>query len=587
MRRRIIEYMFLLALFAVLVLAVFAIPRIYAACEAQAYGALKSTAMAISVSQESRVDEHAFSAVYAAIRPIRITWIAPNGGILYDSHADPSTMENHANRAEIIQAIQNGEGRDSRLSETLNRKTYYYALRLLDGSVLRLSESHTTVLGVLLQSIPALLFAFLLVMVFVVFAAGKLTTLLMRPIDAIDLDHPAENNVYEELTPLLARLQAQSERIKQQIHTMEAHSVAFDTITENMVEGLVVLAGDGRVLSVNRTAARLFSVTADVAVNTHYMALTRDLRVHEAVELTLSGHTSEAKLLSGGRFYQLLANPVRSDGAPKGAILLFLDNTEREQAEEARREFSANVSHEIKTPLTSIAGYAEMLAAGMVKPEDTTETAEKIHAEALRMIALIEDIIELSKLDEGKAPAQKEPVELLSLSRDAMATLTAFAKAKEVSVTVEGEEATVSGVRSVLSEMLINLLENSIKYNQPCGKVHVNVTRTNESVAVMITDTGVGIAPEHQERVFERFYRVDKSHNRNTGGTGLGLSIVKHGAMLHGAKVTLKSKVGEGTEVKIIFFCRKPPAARFAGRDASLPQPVTLSQVQLNTARKT
>jgi len=546
--------MFLLVLLTVLVLAAFIMPRIYATYEEQAFSALKSTAMALSVSFEPNADERILSAVHAVIRPMRITWIAADGSVLYDSHADPSTLENNATRAEVIQAMRDGEGRESRLSETLNQKTYYYALRLLNDSVLRLSEAHSTALGILLKSIPILIFAFLLVMALVVFAAGKLTTLLVRPIDAIDLDHPAENDVYEELTPLLTRLQAQNERIDIQIHTMEAHSCAFDTITENMVEGLVVLAGDGMVLSVNWTAARLFSVTADSAVGKHYLALTRDLPVHNAVELTLSGHISEVKLVNCGRIYELLANPVLSDGAPNGAILLFLDITEREQAEEARREFSANVSHELKTPLTSIAGYAEMLAAGMVKPEDTVKTAEKIHAEALRMIALIEDIIALSKLDEGKAPAPKEPVELLSLARDVVDMLTAFAKAREVSITVEGEEATITGIRSVLSEMLINLIENGVKYNRTGGKIHVNVTRANESVIVAITDTGVGIAPEYQERVFERFYRVDKSHNRNTGGTGLGLSIVKHGAMLHGAKVTLNSTIGEGTEIMLEFL---------------------------------
>ena len=551
MRRRVIRSMFLLALCTVLVLAAFIAPGMYAAYEAQAYSALKSTAKAISIV--SGTDGQTLSAVHAAIRPTRITWISPNGSILYDSHANPSTMENHADRGEVIQAMRDGDGYASRLSETLNQKTYYYALRLLDGSVLRLSEAHGTALGILLESIPILIFVFLLVMVLCVVAAGKLTTLLVRPIDAINLDHPVENDVYEELTPLLARLQAQNERIDTQFHTMKAHSCAFDTITENMVEGLVVLARDGTVRSVNQTAARLFSSTADSAIGKHYMALTRDLLVHNAVELTLSGQISEAKLSSYGRIYQLLANPIRSDGAPNGAILLFLDITGREQAEEARREFSANVSHELKTPLTSIAGYAEMLSAGMVKPEDTAETVEKIHAEALRMITLIEDIMALSRLDEGKLPAQKEPVELLSLARDVVVMLTAFAKANKVSVTVEGEEATVSGIRPVLSEMFYNLIENGIKYNRAGGIVHVSVTRMNENVVMAVTDTGAGIAPEHQERVFERFYRVDKSHNRGTGGTGLGLSIVKHGAMLHGAKVTLKSKIGEGTEVDVAF----------------------------------
>ena len=536
MRRRIIGSMMLLALFTVLVLAAFIMPRVTATFEAQAYGTLKSAAGVLAVSLEQSTDARdTLSATYAAVRSIRITWIAPDGSIHYDSNADPAEMENHADRAEVIQAMQDGEGRDSRLSRTLNRQTYYYALRLPDGSVLRLSESHQTVLGALLSLIPVLIIAFILVMALGILIAGKLTALLVRPIDGIDLENPAENDVYEELTPLLARLQAQNQRIDAQLHTMEAHNRAFDTITENMAEGLVVLADDGTVLSVNRSAAQLFGVMSDTAVSGHYMALTRDLSVHNAVKLALSGSTAEARLERSGRIYQLLANPVLAEGVTSGAILLLLDITEREQAEETRREFSANVSHELKTPLTSIAGYAEMLAAGMVQPEDVPEAVGKIHAESRRMIALIEDILALSKLDEGKAPAEKEQVELISLAGDVAALLVASADAQGVSIAVEGEAATISGVRSVLEEMLFNLMENSIKYNKPGGKVRVSVMQTDEGVAVTVADTGVGIAPEHQERVFERFYRVDKSHSRSTGGTGLGLSIVKHGAMLHGA----------------------------------------------------
>ena len=555
MRRRIIGSMILLALFTVLVLAAFVMPRVTAAFETRAYGTLKSAASILSVSLEQAADAmDMLSATHVATRSLRITWIASDGGVLYDSNADPAEMENHADRAEVIQAMRDGEGRDSRLSRTLNRRTYYYAMRLADGSVLRVSETRQTVQGALTELIPSLILAFLLVMALGIFVAARLTALLVRPIDAIDLEHPAENDVYHELTPLLARLQAQNQRIDAQLHAMEAHNHAFDTITENMAEGLVVLADDGTVLSVNRSAARLFGVMPDTAVSGHYMALTRDLSVHDAVKHALSGSTAEARLERGGRIYQLLANPVLVEGDSRGAILLLLDITEREQAEETRREFSANVSHELKTPLTSIAGYAEMLAAGMVQPKDVPEAVGKIHAESRRMIALIEDILALSKLDEGKAPAEKEQVELLSTARDVAGLLAAAADAKKVSVTVEGEPATVSGVRSVLEEMLFNLMENSIKYNKPGGKVRVNVARTDEGVAVTVADTGVGIALEHQERVFERFYRVDKSHSRSTGGTGLGLSIVKHGAMLHGAKVTLKSEAGEGTEVEVVFL---------------------------------
>ncbi|MCL2810435.1 MAG: ATP-binding protein [Clostridia bacterium] len=556
MRKRIIGHMILLVLFTVLVLAAFIIPRVTAAFEAQAYGALKNAAGVLAASLDEPPEQPPEQSidVIAALRPIRVTWIAPDGSILYESNANPAEMENHGDRIEVIQAIQHGEGQDSRLSRTLNRRTYYYAQHLADGSVLRVSDTRQTVLGALLDLIPALILSFIVVMVLGALIASKLTALLVRPIDTLDLENPAENDVYEELTPLLTRLQAQNQRIDNQLHAIKSHGRAFDTITGNMAEGLVVLAADGTVLSINRSAARLFDAGADAVAGRHYMALARDLPMHDAVKLTLSGSTAEARLERNGRFYQLLANPVLMEGVPSGAILLLLDVTEREQAEETRREFSANVSHELKTPLTSIAGYAEMLAAGMVQPDDIPEAVGKIHAEARRMITLIEDILALSKLDEGQAPAPKEQVGLLSLARDVSALLSAAADAQQVSIMVDGEEAIVSGVRSILEEMLFNLMENSIKYNKPGGKVCVGVQNTGEGITVTVADTGVGIAPEHQERVFERFYRVDKSHSRSTGGTGLGLSIVKHGALLHEAKVALKSTVGEGTEIKVAFL---------------------------------
>ena len=555
MRRRIIRHMMLLTLLTMVVLAALILPRVTATFEAQAYGALKNAAGALSALWEPSEDVPAtLYAAYTANRSVRITWIAPDGSVLYDSNADPAEMENHADRAEVIQAIREAEGRDSRLSSTLNRRTYYYALRLTDGSVLRVSETRQTALGALLALIPMLVIAFILVMALGVVTAGKLTALLIRPIDSIDLEHPVENDVYEELTPLLARLQAQNLRIEAQLHDLEAHSRAFGTITENMAEGLIMLAGDGMVLSVNRSAAKLFDINPDMAMNGHYMALTRDLSVHDAVKLALSGSKAGTRLKRGGRIFQLLANPVLAEGMASGAILLLLDVTALEQAEETRREFSANISHELKTPLTSIAGYAEMLAAGMVRPEDIPEAAGKIYDEACRMITLIEDILALSKLDEGQAPAQREPVALLPLARHAANLLADAAQAQAILINVEGEDEAVLGVRSVLEEMLLNLMENSIKYNKPGGKVHVRVARKKEGVSVIVADTGVGIAPEHQERVFERFYRVDKSHSSSTGGTGLGLSIVKHGAMLHGANVTLKSKAGKGTEIEVLFL---------------------------------
>lgn len=569
--------MLLVALLTAVLLLAFTIPRVYSAFEGQAYGALESAARALAVgifgtatpdtagagdtaASATAATETTLRAARTALRPMRVTWVAPDGAVLYDSGADAATMENHADRAEVREALAADEGHDSRLSETLGEKTYYYALRLPDGTVLRLAESRRSVAGVAMGLVPSLIVILLLALAIAVFTADGLTVRLIKPVVAIDLDRPDENDVYEELTPLLGRLAAQNDRIAAQMRAMDEHTRSFDTITRNMSEGLVVLGKDGVVLSVNQSAVRLFGVTGARAATphypagSHYLVLDRDLVMRDAVERALSGSTAEAKLTRGGRVYQLLANPVLDGGAAGGAILLLLDITERERAEEARREFSANVSHELKTPLTSIAGYAEMLAAGMVRPEDTSEAAGKIHREALRLITLIEDILALSRLDERKAPAEKEAVALLSLADEVLSRLAPAANKAQVTLAAEGEDLAVTGVRSVLEEMLFNLVENGVKYNRAGGQVRVTVARADDGgVAVTVADTGVGIAPEHQEKVFERFYRVDKSHSRSTGGTGLGLSIVKHGAILHGARVALSSRVGEGTEITVTF----------------------------------
>ena len=479
----------------------------------------------------------------------RLTWIAADGTVLYDTQADAANLENHADRAEVSQALLTGSGESTRYSSTLLEKTSYYASRLSDGTVLRISVARQTLALLLLGMLQPTLLVVLAAIALAAFLATRLSKRIVDPLNAIDLDHPLEAKAYDELAPLLGRINRQHEQIETQLRELQKRTDEFTHITDNMQEGLVLLDSAGTVLSINPAAIKLFGADK-MCVGRDFLTVDRSPSLTRAIETAQQSGHSETRAELSGRVYQLDVSRIDSGSEHVGLVLLSFDITERETAEQARREFTANVSHELKTPLQGIIGSAELIENGMVKPEDMPRFIGHIRKEAQRLVALIADIIRLSQLDEG-VELPKEPVELLALSNEVAENLRAAAEKAEVSIHVDGEAATVSGVRRLLYEMLYNLCDNAVKYNKPNGSVRIHVENQEGSAVVSVMDTGIGIAPEHQDRIFERFYRVDKSHSKASGGTGLGLSIVKHAALYHGGKITLESKPDQGTEIRV------------------------------------
>ena len=479
----------------------------------------------------------------------RLTWIAPDGTVLYDTQADASTMENHAAREEVRQALATGEGESSRYSQTLLEKTIYVAKRLDDGSVLRICVSRQTLAVLLLGMLQPVLVILLAAVIFSALLAKRLSRRIVEPLNAIDLDHPLEAKAYDEIAPLLGRINRQHEQIDDQLRELQRKTDEFTHITQSMPEGLVLLDNKNVILSINPSASKLFSAQAG-CVGQNFLTLDRSTDVSQAIDRARETGHSETRVELSGRIYQFDISRIESAGEKIGAVLLCFDITERETAEQVRREFTANVSHELKTPLQGIIGSAELIENGMVKPEDMPRFIGHIRTEAQRLVALIADIIRLSQLDEG-VEMPKENVELMSLAGEVAEDLRAAADKASVTITTDGQSSIVFGVRRLLYEMLYNLCDNAIKYNRPGGSVRIHVENREQEAAISVLDTGIGIAPEHQSRIFERFYRVDKSHSKASGGTGLGLSIVKHAAMYHGGKVALESEPGRGTEIRV------------------------------------
>ncbi len=479
----------------------------------------------------------------------RLTWIAPDGTVLYDTQADASTMENHAAREEVRQALATGEGESSRYSQTLLEKTIYVAKRLDDGSVLRICVSRQTLAVLLLGMLQPVLVILLAAVIFSALLAKRLSRRIVEPLNAIDLDHPLEAKAYDEIAPLLSRINRQHEQIDDQLRDLQRKTDEFTHITQSMPEGLVLLDNKNVILSINPSASKLFSAQAG-CVGQNFLTLDRSTDVSQAIDRARETGHSETRVELSGRIYQFDISRIESAGEKIGAVLLCFDITERETAEQVRREFTANVSHELKTPLQGIIGSAELIENGMVKPEDMPRFIGHIRTEAQRLVALIADIIRLSQLDEG-VEMPKENVELMSLAGEVAEDLRAAADKASVTITTDGQSSIVFGVRRLLYEMLYNLCDNAIKYNRPGGSVRIHVENREQEAAISVLDTGIGIAPEHQSRIFERFYRVDKSHSKASGGTGLGLSIVKHAAMYHGGKVALESEPGRGTEIRV------------------------------------
>lgn len=481
----------------------------------------------------------------------RITWVDADGTVLFDNWEDPAAMGNHAGREEIRTALLLGHGAATRYSDTLAQETVYYALRLQDGSILRLSDTQYSVWLLVLQAMQPVALAALLAACLAFWLAGRVSRQLVAPINAIDPDAPGDEAEYEELAPLLSKLRSQNRRIQRQMEDLRRRREEFAAITENMSEGLLVIDKETRVLSHNTAALRLLGAEAPVGEGESVLALNREEGFRRCVEESLAGRRWEELLERDGKCRRCAASPVEQGGTLTGAVLIVLDVTEKEQRETLRREFAANVSHELKTSLTSILGTAEIMENGLVQPQDIPHFAGNIHREAQRLIGLVNDIIKLSRLDEGGPAGEWGSVDLYQLSRDVLKQLAAAAEKKQVALALEGGSALVRGVPQIAEEVIYNLCDNAVAYNRPGGSVTVTVSDTPEGARLTVRDTGVGIPREAQGRVFERFYRVDKGHSG--GGTGLGLSIVKRGAAYLGAGVALESDPGRGSTFTLTF----------------------------------
>lgn len=481
----------------------------------------------------------------------RLTWIAADGSVLYDTKTNAESLENHASRAEVSQALATGTGESTRYSSTLMEKTMYYAQRLDDGTVLRISISRATVGMIAVGMIQPLLIVLIVALILSGLLARRLSRRIVDPLNSLDLEHPLDNDAYEELSPLLKRIHHQHVEIQTQLRELREKTDEFTQITGSMREGLVLLDEHGSILSINAAAQALFGADAQ-CVGRDFLTIERSHEISAAIQAAAADGHSEVRAERAGRVYQFDISRTTSDGKFLGTVILAFDITEQEFAERNRREFTANVSHELKTPLQGIIGSAELIENGMVKPEDLPRFVGHIHAEAARLVTLIDDIIRLSQLDEGDA-MPTEPVDLLAVSQEAAENLHDVAAARDVMVSVTGQPAVLPGVRRLIYEIVYNLCDNAIKYNRDGGRVDVTVAADAGGSSITVADTGIGIAPEHQARVFERFYRVDKSHSKASGGTGLGLSIVKHAVQYHRGRIELESTPGTGTTIRVVF----------------------------------
>ena len=481
----------------------------------------------------------------------RLTWVSSDGTVIFDSHADAGSMENHGAREEIKEALVSGTGSSTRHSSTLTEQTIYEATRLNDGSVLRISISRATALVLVLGMLQPIIIVLVIAIALSAWLAHRMAKRVVEPLNKLDLEKPMENEAYEELSPLLHRIHAQHKEINYQLQTLKRKQDEFEQITGNMKEALILLDNTGRIVSINPAAKVLFGAGAS-CIGEDFLTIDRKQNIRLALEeANAQGHAG-FRAKKNGREYQFDLSRIDSDGKNYGMVILAFDITEQVNAEKHRQEFTANVSHELKTPLQSIIGSAELMENGIVKAEDVPRFVGHIRKEASRLVFLIDDIIRLSQLDEG-AEMPREDVSLKVLSEEVCATLADAAKLKDVSLEVTGDDGVINGVRRLLYEVVYNLCDNAIKYNNPGGHVKVSVAEQQGCVKLSVSDNGIGIAPEHQDKVFERFYRVDKSHSKQSGGTGLGLSIVKHAVQYHHGKIEINSEVGKGTTISVIF----------------------------------
>lgn len=479
----------------------------------------------------------------------RITLISSDGTVTYDNFAQIQTMDNHSVRPEFIDAMKTGQGEITRFSDTLGESTYYYALKLNNNDVLRIASTTKSILGIVTESIVWFILIFIFIILISLLIARLLTKVVVKPINKLDLDNPLSNDTYEELSPLLLRMEKQKKEIKNRMDELTKTRDDFNFITDNMSEGLVIFSEKGYVLASNKSANKILGISQ----KQYYLESCRDSSYIELIESSLNGKPHTAKINRSGYTYQLFASPVKEESKNFATVLFITDITEKDQAEQRRKEFSANVSHELKTPLTSILGYAELISKEIAKKEDIPRFGELIHREAARLLQVIEDIIKLSKLDEADLIKEFEDVRLDELCLTVINDLKQKASGYKVKCSFEGQKTIIKGYFPILYEMIYNLCDNAIVYNKAEGSVILTLEKNDNKAVLTVADTGIGIPLEHLPRVFERFYRVDKSHSKDTGGTGLGLSIVKHAASLHDAKIDISSKINKGTKISISF----------------------------------
>lgn len=480
----------------------------------------------------------------------RVTLIAANGDVIADTQAAASDMDNHADREEVKDALKYGSGTKVRYSETLTEKTIYYAQRLSNGNVLRVSTTQYTIVTIILGLMQPMIIVLVIAMALSFFLSSKVSKKLIQPINSIDLNNPENNDTYEELSPLLHKIINQRRTIDGQIEKAKQVQEEFKLITENMSEGFLVIDKNAKLLSYNSAALKLLDASA---AEDNVLTLNRTSGFIDAVSNALKGRHAENTMLHADRTYNLIANPVFDKESVIGAVIVIIDVTETAKREAMRREFTANVSHELKTPLTSISGFAELMKAGGIPEETVVDFSNSIYTEAQRLISLVSDIIKISELDEKDNRLDRESVNLYELAAEVINRLKPAAEKKNISFMLKGGDAETFGVRSIIDEMIYNLCDNAIKYNKNGGSVTVTVNNDGDKAKISVKDTGIGIPKTQQDRIFERFYRVDKSRSKAEGGTGLGLSIVKHGAMYHNADISVESEIEKGTTMTIAF----------------------------------
>ena len=548
MTGKILRISYLVAISALLASALLFFGVMYRDYEDGAFARLRAEAAAISQGLDAAGSDY-----FDSFAPDdRVTWIAANGTVLYDSAAPAQLLESHAGREEIDQALQTGEAQTSRYSKTLLQRTVYYAKLLEGGTVLRVSCTQNSLPAMILMLLTPFLWVATLVLILCGVLSYRLARQITKPLNAINPDNPAPLPSYPELTPLFDKLREQNRTIGKQMNELQLRQREFTAITENMREGFLLVDCKMHVLSSNHSALEVLG-RRELKPGCLLYDAECSQEIFDAVDTALSGSHAELLLTIDETSWQVLANPVVASGQVAGAVVLFMDVTEREQRERLRREFSANVSHELKTPLTSISGFAELMKEGLVPPEKIPEFSGDIYKESLRLIGLVNDIIQLSRLDENSTQFQRAPVDLYDLCAQSLERLSPVAARQSVTLALTGEHAEIMGVEQLLKEMIYNLLDNAIKYNVPGGSVTASVRKSAGRTILSVADTGIGIPYAHQPRVFERFYRVDKSHSKEVGGTGLGLSIVRHAAQYHGARLELKSQPGKGTTITVTF----------------------------------